>query len=254
MFRRLSRGVELTVSGVSFLEDTKAILAQLDRAVKAAESLARGHSGRLRVGFGGATYLPTAVPDAILHYRRLYSDVSLFPEQSNTPALIHALVNGTVDIAFIRPPFNTGPEIQTESFLEEEMLVVLPAHHPLAGTDAIHLHELADETFILFPREVGPGLHDSIIAACLKAGFSPRLGTAASQIVAAVPMVAAGFGVSVVPASVASLAVRGVAFFRIRNTLTRAPISLAWRRDDHSPTLRNFLTALRKFRRGMKER
>ncbi len=50
-----------------------------------AESLARGQTRRIRVGFGGATYRPAGVPDAILHLRSRHPDVTLLPEQGNTP-------------------------------------------------------------------------------------------------------------------------------------------------------------------------
>ena len=254
LFRRLSRGVEMTVAGEAFLQDAKAILNQLDRAVTDAESLARGQTGRIRLGFAGATYLPPEVPDAILQFRERCPGVELSPEQSNTPALITALQAKTVDVAFIRTPFHAGNEIRVESFFEEDMLAVLPAHHALASKQAVALRDSAQEVFILFPREIGPGLHDSIIAACVEAGFSANLGQAASQIISAVPMVAAGFGVSIVPASVAALEIGGVAFCKLRGTGLRAPISLAWRHDDRSPALHRFLTTLRAFKAGLPKR
>ena len=254
LFRRLSRGVEMTVAGEAFLQDAKAILNQLDRAVIDAESLARGQTGRIRLGFAGATYLPSELCGAILNFRERCPGVELFPEQSNTPALITALQAKTVDVAFIRTPFDTGNEVRVEGFFEEGMLVVLPAHHALASKKVIDLHDLAGEVFILFPRDIGPGLYDTIIAACVQAGFSANLGQAASQIISTVPMVAAGFGVSVVPASVAALEIGGVVFRELRSTGLRAPISLAWRHDDRSPALHRFLTTLRAFRSGMPKR
>lgn len=104
LFRRLSRGVELTAAGQSFLVDARDILSGVQRAIANAESMARGRSGRIRVGFAGATYLPPVVPAAILHYRGLYPDVVLLPEQSNTPTLVAGLREGRTDVAFVRPP------------------------------------------------------------------------------------------------------------------------------------------------------
>ena len=245
LFRRLSRGVELTEVGRAFLVDAHRVLATMERAISTAQSRARGQIGALRVGFGGATYLPPEVPAAILRYREYYPDVALTPIQSNTPALVAALQAGETDVAFVRPPCDLGSDLRLEPFLVEEMAVVLPAHHRLGGKRPVDLKDLAGETFILFPREVGPGLHDSIIGACLQAGFSPHLGQAASQIVSAVPMVAAGFGVSVVPGSVMTLDVPGVSYCRLKNKTLTAPISFAWRTADRSPTLAHFVQSLR---------
>jgi hypothetical protein len=52
---------------------------------------------------------------------------------------------------------------------------------------------LAQEPWILPLRAVGPGLHDSVIASCQRAGFSPTLGQEAPQIPSIVYLVAAGF-------------------------------------------------------------
>lgn len=253
LFRRLSRGVELTEIGRTFLIDAKRVLALMEQAVTTAQSRARGQIGALRVGFGGATYLPPEVPAAILRYREHYPDVALTPIQSNTPALITALQSGETDVAFIRPPCDLGPDLCLEPFLVEEMVAVLPTHHRLGGRRPVDLKHLAGETFILFPREVGPGLHDSIIGACRLAGFSPHLGQAASQIVSAVPMVSAGFGVSVVPRSVMTLDVPGVSYCRLKNRTLTAPISFAWRKADRSPTLAHFIRSLRSSSRAQQQ-
>jgi len=75
------------------------------------------------------------------------------------------------------------------------------------------LAALAEETLILFPRTIGPGLHHAIMASCQRAGFSPKLGQEAPQISTMVHMVAvaAGFGVSIVPRSIAQIHLEGVA-------------------------------------------
>ena len=152
LFRRLSRGVELTAAGESFLVDTRNILARLNNAVAAAESMARGQTGRLRVGFGGATHLPDLVPAGIMRFRSLYPDVFLSPEQSNTPSLVQGLREGRVDIAFIRPPVEDSEGLIIDLFLKEDMVVVLPVGHALGRDKSVSLADLSKETFILFPQ------------------------------------------------------------------------------------------------------
>jgi DNA-binding transcriptional LysR family regulator len=71
------------------------------------------------------------------------------------------------------------------------------------------LAALAPDTLILFPRAIRPGLHDAIIASCQRAGFGPKLGEEASQTVSIIHMVAAGFGVSIVPQSLEQIRVEG---------------------------------------------
>jgi hypothetical protein len=60
---------------------------------------------------------------------------------------------------------------------------------------------LKEDLFLLFPREIGPTLYDTIVGACRKAGFEPIIGQLAAQIASVVNLVAAELGVSIVPAS-----------------------------------------------------
>jgi DNA-binding transcriptional LysR family regulator len=245
LFHRLTRGVELTEAGKLLLDEARQILDRVERAKTAIQRRARGETGRMRVGFAGATYFQPRVPALIRAYRDRYPGVVLAPEQSNTPLLVAGLHGGQIDVAFVRPPISERDGLAVEALVDEDMLVALPANHALAGGGAVSLAALATETFILFPRAIGVGLHDSILSACLRAGFSPHLGQEAPQITSIVPMVAAGFGVSVVPHSTSQIRVEGVVYLPIAGDGPRATISLAYRRDDRSPTVRNFVSLAR---------
>ena len=86
---------------------------------------------------------------------------------------------------------------------------------------------MADEPFLIFKRELGPGFYDAIIAACQKAGFTPRLGQSTPQIAATVPRVGAGMGVAIVPAYLSQIHAEGATFHPIDGPMPRASISLA---------------------------
>jgi DNA-binding transcriptional LysR family regulator len=105
---------------------------------------------------------------------------------------------------------------------------------------------LTHETLILLPRAIGPGLYDSIIASCQRAGFSPILGQEAPQIPSIVYLVAAGFGVSLVPQSIEQIHADGIVCTRIEGEAPMAPIGLAYRRDNPSATVQNFVALPRK--------
>jgi DNA-binding transcriptional LysR family regulator len=105
---------------------------------------------------------------------------------------------------------------------------------------------LTHETLILFPRAIGPGLYDSIIASCQRAGFSPILGQEAPQIPSIIYLVAAGFGVSLVPQSIEQIHADGIVCTRIEGEAPMAPIGLTYRRDNHSATVQNFVALPRK--------
>ena len=245
LFRRLARGVELTEAGELLLEEARQILEQVEETKAHVRSRARGDTGRLIVGFAGATYFQPRVPRIIQNFRELYPNVLLAPEQSNTPHLVDGLRKGTLDVAFIRPSVDDGDGITLHTVVEEPMRIVLPIRHPLAGKAAIPLDALAKESLILFPRAIGPGLHDRIIASCQRAGFSPILGQEAPQIPSIVHLVAAGFGISVIPQSIEQIRADGIVYVPIVGEAPVAPIAIAHRKDDRRAAVRNFIALAR---------
>ena len=119
------------------------------------------------------------------------------------------------------------------------MLAALPAHHPLAadaGTAAaaapLPLTALEREPFILYRRPTGPGLYDSILAACRAAGFSPLVAQEAPRLPATLSLVAAGLGVSVVPASMRRLGGEDIVYRDLDCPGLSAPLHLALRRGN----------------------
>ena len=108
----------------------------------------------------------------------------------------------------------------------------MPAAHPLAAQSAIDLASLRDESFVLFPRHFSPEYHDRIVAMCVAAGFTPnfRYEVRANATVAA--LVAAGFGVAIVPQSVQRVAIDGLQFRPLTQQSASSELLGVWRVSD----------------------
>jgi DNA-binding transcriptional LysR family regulator len=241
LFQRLPQGAELTEAGRAFLEIVKGFPAQAERAVRAAQRAARGESGTLRVGFTGSAVFNPVVAGTVRKFRRAYADVELSLVEVNSAGLVSGLVEGTLDAAFLRPGTAGVEELHLRLLSEEPMLAVLPASHTAAKDEVVHLTRLRSDPFILWPRSLGSTLFDTIIAACRKAGFEPVLGQTAPQIGSVINFVAAELGVSLVPASMQAVKVPGVVYRAVSGAAPVARLSLATRRGDTSPILRNFV-------------
>ncbi|WP_087686901.1 MULTISPECIES: LysR substrate-binding domain-containing protein [unclassified Pandoraea] len=244
LFVRLPRDVVLTELGEAFLPEARHILERVERVKRQMQQISRGDAGHIRIGFAGATYFEPTIPAWIRDFRARYPDVQLHPQQSNTASLLAALVNEEVDAAFVRTPVDAPPGIVTVPVVDEAMVLVLPLGHPMCARERVPLAALAQDEFILLPREISPALYDRTIAACEAAGFRPKLGQEAPQITSIVPMVAAGFGVSLVPASVSQIRTPGMGFWPIdaaMGEVPRAPISLAFRAAHGSAALGHFI-------------
>ena len=247
LFRRLTRGVELTEPGTLLLDEARQILEQVERTKANVRNRARGETGHIRVGFAGATYFHPRVLGLGQTYRRRYPSVVLSPVQGNTPDMVEALQNGSVDVAFVRLPLGDRQAITVHPLVEETMRIVLPSNHPQARKRFVSLAAFAQETIILPPRAISPGLYDSVIASCQRAGFSPLLKHEDPLMVIAsiVYLVAAGFGISIVPRSFEHIRADGIVYVPIKGEAPRAAIGLAVRKDNHSAGIRNFVALAR---------
>jgi DNA-binding transcriptional LysR family regulator len=247
LFRRLTRGVELTEPGTLLLDEARQILEQVERTKANVRNRARGETGHIRVGFAGATYFQPRVPGLVQTYRRRYPSVVLSPVQGNTPGLVEALQNGSVDVAFVRAPLEERQAITVHPLVEETMRIVLPSNHPQARKRFVSLATFAHETIIFSPRANSPGLYDSIIASCQRAGFNPMLRheDPLMGIASIACLVAAGFGISIVPRSFEHIRADGIVYVPIKGEAPRAAIGLAVRNDNRSAVIRNFVALAR---------
>ena len=117
----------------------------------------------------------------------------------------------------------------------------------LAKRAHLTLKDLADETFILYRRPDGRGLYDVIIAACSEAGFSPHVGQEAPRIVSTLNLVAAGLGITIVPASLSRLPLEGVTYKPLKGKpALKVPLNLACRRDERSAATLGFIDLVRR--------
>jgi DNA-binding transcriptional LysR family regulator len=255
LFRRKPRGVELTPAGRALLDDARAILARTEAAVAATKRAARGEAGRIGLGFTSSASFHPFVPRVIRAFREAHPLVVLGLEESGTTELVEALRSEAIDLAFIRSPVGDTAGVAVFPVLEEPMVVALPNGHRLARSGAaLPLAELAGETFILYRRPVGPGLHDAIVAACDRAGFSPTIGQEAPRMLSTLSLVAAGFGVALVPASMSRLETEGVAYRALdKAAQLTAPLNLAARRNEASAAVRRFTALVQRRARALTE-
>src|SRR5713101_5888200 len=250
LFRRKPRGVELAQAGEALFAEAQAILRQVEHAVTATRRTARGEAGRLGLGFTSSASFHPFVPRVIRDYRASHPLIALSLEESGTGELVEALLAERLDAAFVRSPIGPAEGIAVDSILDEAMVAALPARHPQAGSADVRplsLAELAAETFILYRRPLGPGLYDAIIAACQRAGFSPRIGQEAPRMLATLSLVAAGLGVTLVPHSMRRLRVHGVVYRSLDSGAALvAPLNLAYRRADSSAAAQRFIALVRR--------
>lgn len=239
LLRRTSRRTELTPAGAVFLEHARRLLAGADRAAEAARRAGRGELETLVIGFTDSAAL-SVLPAIVRRFRAARPDVHLELSEGSTQAQLAALERAAMDAVIVRGPV-PNPTLRTETLLRESFVVAVPTDHPLARKRSASLRVLSKESFVLFPRHLAPEFHDQLIAMCIKAGFSPEVRAEGAEYQTILSLVAAGIGVSLVPASVKTLGRAGVAFVSLTDARTKATVVLALRRDHPSAGLREFV-------------
>ena len=200
LFARTNRSVSLTEAGRQFLADSRQILSQGGDAAARAARLHHGETGELRIGFTSSAPFIKAVSDTLSTFRRRYPDVHIQTRETNTREQIVPLNEGALDLGLMR---NTQlPDtLVWERVLREPLLAMVPRDHPLASKPRVSLRELAREPFVFFDPHVGTGLYDDILGLMRRYDLTPAITQEVGEAMTIIGLVAAGLGVSILPAS-----------------------------------------------------
>ena len=242
LFERADRKVQLTEAGALFLPQARETLVQAERATLVAKRAARGELGLLNIATPSSMPFTGILPQMLRAYRASFPQVQLLLQEMGIARLIVGLVNGEIDIGFIRLPVTHFPQgIAAHKILKEKIYVALSEHHALAHRDSIQLGDLAREPFIMYPADLGGGLYDITMTLCRKAGFAPRIEQEAKTVPMAVSLAAAGLGLALVPGCVRQAHIPGAVYLELKDPDASTEIAIAYRRNDRSPTVKSFV-------------
>ncbi|MEV0645879.1 LysR substrate-binding domain-containing protein [Phytomonospora sp. NPDC050363] len=198
LFDRLARGVVLTEEGRRFRAHAKGALAQVDAGRRELGELRDLTAGRLRVG-AFATANAALVPRAMAAFQAVHPAVRVSLVEGRTPDHVAGLADGSVDVAVVSgytDQLDALDALDLRPLGADAILVALPRGHRLAGRRRLGLAELADEVWI-----AGfPDAERTLFATVAGAGFEPRIDFVVQEWTAKLGCVAAGLGVTLVPA------------------------------------------------------
>jgi DNA-binding transcriptional LysR family regulator len=226
LFERMRSGVQLTASGLAFIIDARVAVSAADRAIARARG-ARDPRRPVRVGIvEGALWQP--MRDLLRTARAKSIAVELI--DGVTADQLRRLAAGTLELAFLVPPFHAPPRLQVIDLPARPVMAALPADRLMNGGDRVPLDVLA-EGLIIFRREDGTFVHEAILAMFERRGRKPNITRVTSRVLTGLAMVAAGVGAAIVPAAIAeNLSVKGVIFrpIDLDESAPSWPLSLAY--------------------------
>lgn len=236
---RNQREVHLTDAGRAFLHDSRALLDQAQMAASRAKQAALGYSGSLRIGMATSA-IDRVMPGFLARLREELGSVQVAMMDMGSDEQVRALAQDKLDLGFVhsRVASRSLARMATHA---ESFSIVLREDHPLANSRSLHLLDLAEEPMITFSREHRSALFDTLVAACMNAGFSPRLVHVARHPSSMFQMIRNGLGVSVVPTSYADAAGAGIIAIALPETDARLQIDAVWRADHRSELLQQVI-------------
>ena len=241
LIRRTGHKLSLTDAGEVFSVEAQKSIQQFELAKVAAQKAGRGELGEIALGFGSISGVQV-IPRLLSVFREKFPEVQIRLSEMGTEAQLSALRSGDIDLAIVYAL--PDPEFQYREMTPESLVAILPASHPHAAEESVSIKDLAADAFILPSKNAAARVRDAVLTECADEGFLPKSIQEINTAPTALGLVAAGLGVSILPASVRKLAREGIVILPIRNARIEVPLLVLWKRDVVSPSVQNFLNCI----------
>lgn len=204
LFDRSTRHVELTDAGEALLLEARNTLAAAEAARDAVAAVRGGLRGTVRLGIMHSLRL-IDVAAVLTRYHREYPRVRVAPAAAHggSMELVHKVIDGALDVAFVAVPVGDYPSSVTVRPLASEPLqLACPDGHRLACREVVELAELDGERFVDFPA--GWGTRLSVDRLFLAAGLRRVIDVEVPDIPIVAELVKADYGCAFLSASLAA--------------------------------------------------
>lgn len=238
---RSKRTMKLTLYGHLLYDEARKIVAQSDAALAALVKVGRGQTGKISVGYVASAAYAGVLTQSLASFRENYPDIELQLVEMEMRQQLSHIVEGNLDIGYIRPPAPIPLGLATTLALREPLIVALPEGDPLASGASLSLAALADRAFITPRQPADVGFHSNTIEACHDAGFNPKINPNGRDFTTIASMVAVGLGVAIVPKSLECLRLPGVRYMEFSDSRAQTDLAIAYRKTEASAAVRAFI-------------
>lgn len=232
LLEREVRPLAMTPAGRSLYTDARRILAALESAAANAVHAQRGGEGTLRLLHSSS--VPLAMPWLAVLRRHAdeHPGVAVEVAQASSEQQAEDIHEGRADVGLARAPvLRRYGDVHYQSLVEEPLMAALPDGHALAGRASLAVAELRAERFVAVPHIERGGLSHRVAELCRGHGFQPLAAGVRSRKWSQLALVQGGFGIAIVPRSMAQLAPAGVRCLPLAGEGCTSGVLAMWRRD-----------------------
>ncbi|AWI03595.1 LysR family transcriptional regulator [Clostridium drakei] len=234
LFKHTGRNIELNEAGKTFLNHVNQVFSELDIAKYELKKLSGPQDNKVSLATTSSRFLSGLLKDFLLTNQ----EVGIRQFTASIEIVRDFLINEKIDYCISSPPIE-GSGIECIELLNDEIVLCLPANHPLAHKKSIHLREVADEKFISLIdgysfREVTDNL-------CNIVGFSPNVICECDTVLMS-ELLQINRGIALIPKSAQEIFQNpALVFLQIEEPICRRKIGLSWLQGRYlSKAARNF--------------
>jgi DNA-binding transcriptional LysR family regulator len=237
LFLRTKRSVALTPAGQVFLSEARNVLEQYAKAESVGRRAGRGEIGQIEIGYVGSAAYAGVLQDQTARFRLAWPSVHLNAREFRMDDLPALVLDGRVDIGFVRLPITLPRSLKVHVLLRDYFCIALPSNHHAAGdTQSVRSNSLAADAFIAPEQEAGT------YEVARRGKFTPRIISAPGSLLAVLTQVSLGTGISVIPSVVRNVVqMPNVIFRRIAGEPILSEVAAVFRSAESAPTVKKLI-------------
>lgn len=249
LFIRDRRRVMLTDAGRELLTEARLLVAQTERISNCVRLTQAGEVGSLKMGIGFG--LGERISPVLVEYSKKFPRVEVHCRDLFSSSQVDALLNGEIDVGFLRPS-PEGSDVASEFLFEERLMVHVSKANPLAKRRSLRVKDLAAEPLLMPTRAASNGLYDKTLEMYRAAGLAPTVIDLTSDPLphgdVQVLMLTCGKGIFIVPDEVSfhPPATSGIVAIPLEDAGARMDVHVAWRKHEQSGVVLAFLSSVRR--------
>jgi DNA-binding transcriptional LysR family regulator len=242
LFEQLGKKIALTEAGKLLVPYAGKVISAMDDARNAMDELQGLERGSLRVG-ASTTPGMYLIPKTIAHFKRCYPKIDVHLTVKDTRQIEEGVIQNEFDFGFVGGHL-TGDEVNVVSWINDELVLIVPLGHRLAGRRLIKPHDLSREQFVF--REQGSASRAVVAAHLRKAQIEAEAVMEMANPESVKKAVQNGLGIAFISAFAveSELKAKTLLTVKVQTLQIHRELKIVYRKDKHlSPAARAFLEA-----------
>ncbi|MDX3898957.1 MAG: LysR substrate-binding domain-containing protein [Sphingobium sp.] len=243
LFTRDKRRIRLTAAGEILVDHAHRVINAASAAENAVRLVERGARANITVG-AIYTAIYSFLPKLLRHFNAMAPNVEVSLREMTLAQQIVGLNEGVIEIGLLRGPIHQR-DLRTEILYREQLVVAIPSTQADEFGDPVSIREISRHPLVAVARGSSRSYSDRVLDVFDSHDLEPMIAHEVSDMHTAVCLVAAGMGISIVPAIIQTMQTKGVVYRRLLEETNGVTFAVALRRDTDSPIVDMFLKAAR---------